>query len=45
MMTEISAPGDLIVATSDGSWAGTCRTFDTTLNDGSSHQALFRFVR
>ena len=27
------------------SWAGTCRTFDMTLNDGSSHQAIFRFVR
>lgn len=27
------------------SWAGTCRTFDKTLNDGGSHQAMFRFVR
>ena len=26
------------------SWAGTCRTFDMTLDDGSSHQATFRFV-
>lgn len=26
-------------------WAGTCRTFSMTLNDGSSHQATFRFVR
>jgi hypothetical protein len=29
----------------EDSWAGTCRTFDMTLNDGSSHQAMFRFVR
>ncbi|WP_427008284.1 PxKF domain-containing protein [Pseudarthrobacter sp. H2] len=29
----------------EASWAGTCRTFDMTLNDGSSHQAMFRFVR
>jgi putative transposase len=27
------------------SWTGTCRTFDMTLNDGRSHQAMFRFVR
>lgn len=26
------------------SWAGTCRTFDMTLNDGSSHQAMFGFA-
>jgi hypothetical protein len=25
--------------------AGTCRTFDMTLTDGSSHQAMFRFIR
>jgi PKD repeat protein/lysophospholipase L1-like esterase len=29
----------------ESSWAGTCRTFDMTLDDGSSHQATFRFVR
>lgn len=29
----------------EDSWAGTCRTFNMTLNDGSSHQAMFRFVR
>lgn len=28
----------------EASWAGTCRTFDMTLIDGSSHQAMFRFV-
>jgi hypothetical protein len=27
------------------SWAGTCRTFNMTLNDGSSHNAMFKFVR
>jgi lysophospholipase L1-like esterase len=27
------------------SWSGTCRTFTMTLNDGSSHDATFRFVR
>jgi hypothetical protein len=27
------------------SWAGTSRTFEMTLNDGSSHQAMFKFVR
>ena len=26
------------------SWAGTCRVFVLTLADGSTHQALFRFV-
>lgn len=29
----------------EDSWAGSCRTFNMTLNDGSSHQAMFRFVR
>jgi hypothetical protein len=29
----------------DAGWAGTCRTFDLTLDDGSSHKATFRFVR
>lgn len=29
----------------ESNWAGTCRTFDMTLNDGTSHQAMFRFVR
>lgn len=29
----------------ESSWAGTCRTFDMILDDGSSHQAMFRFVR
>jgi hypothetical protein len=29
----------------EDSWAGTCRSFDLVLNDGSSHQAMFRFVR
>ena len=29
----------------DPGWAGTCRTFDLTLDDGSSHKATFRFVR
>lgn len=27
------------------SWAGTCRTFDLTMDDGSSHRATFKFVR
>lgn len=26
------------------SWAGTCRTFDMTLNDGGSHHAMFGFA-
>jgi hypothetical protein len=26
------------------SWAGTCRKFALTLVDGSTHEALFRFV-
>lgn len=29
----------------ESSWTGTCRTFDMILDDGSSHQAMFRFVR
>ena len=29
----------------EGSWAGTCRMFNMTLNDGSSHQSTFRFIR
>lgn len=29
----------------DTAWAGTCRTFDLALDDGSSHKATFRFVR
>ncbi|MBO1268115.1 PxKF domain-containing protein [Arthrobacter cavernae] len=29
----------------ESTWAGSCRTFDMVLDDGSSHQAMFRFVR
>lgn len=29
----------------ESSWAGTCRTFDMTLDDRGSQQATFRFVR
>lgn len=29
----------------EDSWAGTCRTFTLTLDDGSAHQAMFKFVR
>lgn len=29
----------------EGSWSGTCRSFDMTLNDGSSHQTMFKFLR
>ncbi|MBT2555486.1 PxKF domain-containing protein [Arthrobacter sp. ISL-5] len=29
----------------EDSWAGTCRIFNMTLNGGSSHQAMFKFVR
>jgi hypothetical protein len=31
-------------AVAQGSWAGTCRTFNMTLNDGSSHPAMFKVV-
>ena len=26
-------------------WAGTCRTFNLVLDDGTPHRAVFRFVR
>jgi MBG domain len=29
----------------NASWAGTCRKFQLTLADGSTHEALFRFMR
>lgn len=29
----------------EGSWSGTCRSFDMTLNDGSSHETMFKFLR
>lgn len=29
----------------EDSWAGICRTFNMTLNDGSAHHARFKFVR
>jgi hypothetical protein len=29
----------------DKSWAGSCRQFDITLGDGSTHSALFKFTK
>jgi hypothetical protein len=29
----------------DKSWAGSCRQFDMTLGDGSTHSALFEFTK
>jgi hypothetical protein len=29
----------------DKSWANTCRTFDLTLSDGSTHSATFQFTK
>jgi hypothetical protein len=29
----------------DKSWAGTCREIDLTLNDGTTHSAMFQFTR
>jgi hypothetical protein len=29
----------------DANWAGSCRKFVLTLSDGSTHEAMFRFMR